>query len=454
MVQASRLDPVAPQHGPRKATAFQLVFLTYAVICSGAYGLEEMVSASGPGLSMLVLLVLPLVYAAPISLTCAELSARFPIEGGYYRWVRMAFGDLVGYCAGWLVWLTMFATNAAFAVLFSNYLRYFVPELSKSAHFWIAVALVWVCVLLNYRGINLVGTASVVFTILIFVPFLVMTGMGLLQWRFSPFVPFAHPGKPIGLALFDGFLIAMWLYGGFEKMSVNAEEVENPSRAFPLALGIAVPMCALSYILPTLAALAANGDWSDWGEAHYMKAAALIGGPWLGAAMAAGGLVSNAGILMVTILSQSRLPMVLAEDGLFPKAFGARHPRFGTPVASLVLTGLILTLLCGFTFSQLAGVYSLVQSLAYLLIYAALFRLRRQPAHISTPGFRIPMGTAGLVMMVLPSVVIVVLVVRQGLLPGGEFQTGQALLDLAIFTSGPLTYLLFRRYASRADNKA
>ena len=62
--------------GPRKATAVQLVFMTSAVICSGAYGLEEMVSASGPGLSMVVLLVLPLLYAAPISLTCAELSAR------------------------------------------------------------------------------------------------------------------------------------------------------------------------------------------------------------------------------------------------------------------------------------------------------------------------------------------------------------------------------------------
>ena len=449
MVQAPRLDPVASHGGPRKASAFQLVFLTYAVICSGAYGLEEMVSASGPGLSMLVLLVLPIVYAAPISLTCAELSARFPIEGGYYRWVRMAFGDFAGYCAGWLVWLTMFSTNAAFAVLFCNYLRHFVPDLSPGAHFWIAVSLVWVCVLLNYRGIDLVGKASVAFTILIFIPFLVMTAMGLLQWRYSPFVPFAHPGKPLAGALFDGFLIAMWLYGGFEKMSVNAEEVENPSRAFPVALGFAVPMCALSYILPTLAALAANGDWSDWGEAHYVKAAALIGGRWLGDAMAAGALVANAGILMVTILPQSRLPMVLAEDGLFPQAFQKRHPRFGTPVASLVMGGVILTALCGFSFAQLAAAYSLVQSLAYLLIYAALFRLRKRPPHVSTPGFRIPLGTAGLVMMVLPSVFIVFLVIRQGLLPGGQFQSGQALLDLAIFTSGPLSYFLLRKPAKK-----
>ena len=435
----------SPERGPRKATAFQLVFMTYAVICSGAYGLEEMVSASGPGLAMAVLLILPLIYAAPISLTCAELASRFPVEGGYYRWVRMAFGDFVGYAAGWLIWLTMFATNASFAVLFGNYLRYFFPDLSAGAHFAVAMALVWVAVLLNYRGIRLVGTASVVFTILIFIPFCVMTVMGLLTWRFSPMAPFANPETSTAGALYSGFLIAMWLYGGFEKMSVNAGEVENPSRAFPIALGIAVPLCALSYIVPTFAALAANGDWTEWGESHFMTAAAKIGGPWLGAAMAAGGLVSNAGILMVTILGQSRLPMVLADDGLFPKGFRGRHPRFGTPVLSLVVTGIVLTPLCAFRFAQLAGAYSLVQSLSYLMIYAALFRLRRRPAHSESPGFRIPLGTTGLALMVMPSLVIVALVVARGLWHDGGFDVQQALIDLAIFGSVPLTYWLFRR---------
>lgn len=423
--------------------------MTYAVICSGAYGLEEMVSASGPGLSMLVLFVLPIVYAAPISLTCAELSARFPIEGGYYRWVQMAFGDTLGYCAAWLVWLTMFATNAAFAVLFANYLRYrhFFPELSDGAHFAIAATLVWVAVALNYRGISIVGTASVIFTLLIFVPFGVMTAMGLWHWSYSPFVPFAHPEKPLGLALFDGFLIAMWLYGGFEKLTVNAAEVKDPARSFPRALAMAVPLCALSYIVPTLAALAANGDWREWGPSHYMTAAEKIGGPLLGVAMAAGGLVSNAGILIVTILGQSRLPMVLAQDGLFPRPFERRHPRFGTPVASLLLTGVILTALCGLSFSALAGVYSLVQSLSYLLIYAALFKLRDRPAHVEDGGFRIPVGKTGLALMALPSVLIVALVIRQGLFPGGVLNPSQALLDVAIFTSGPITYWIFRRWA-------
>jgi amino acid transporter len=429
----------------KKASIFQLVFMTYAVICSGAYGLEEMVSASGPGLTLVALLVLPLVYAAPVSLACAELSARHPVEGGYYRWVRMAFGDFAGYMAAWLVWLTMFATNAIFAVLFANYLRFFVPDLSPTAHFAVAVGLVWLTTALNYRGIQLVGNASVVLTILIFLPFLGLTVLGLAQWRFNPFVPFAHPDKSLLEAMGDGFLIAMWLYGGFEKLTVSAEEVENPARAFPIALAFAVPMCALSYFVPTFAALVANGDWRDWGEAYYSVAAGKVGGPVLGTTMAAGGLAANACILLVTILAQSRLPMVLAQDGFFPRAFAQTHPRFATPVASLALGGLILTTLCAFRFAQLAAIYSMVQSLSYMLIYAALFRLRRRNPEAVGVGFRIPLGTAGLALMVAPSVAIAALIIGAGLLHGGAFDVGQGLLDLAIFASGPLTFLALRR---------
>jgi amino acid transporter len=126
------------------------------------------------------------VWAAPICLACAELAARHPVEGGYYRWACLAFGEFVGDQTAWLAWLTMFSTNAAFAVLFGNYLRHLVPGLTAPAHFAVAVGLVWLAVLLNYRGIRLVGTASVILTILIFLPFFFMTLLGLLRWQFNP----------------------------------------------------------------------------------------------------------------------------------------------------------------------------------------------------------------------------------------------------------------------------
>src|SRR6266704_1007194 len=414
----------APTSPSRKATTFQLVFMTYSVICSGAYGLEEMVSSSGPGMTMLTLVVLPFIWAVPVSLACAELSSRYPVEGGYYRWARMAFGDFTGYMAGWLVWLANLATNGTFAVLFANYLRYFFPDMPARWHWIAALALVWATVYMNYRGIRLVGNTSVVFTILIFFPFLVMSVLGLLHWRFSPVVPFVNPERaPLG-AFNAGLMIAIWLYAGFEKLTTNAAEVERPSRAFPIALAFAVPMTAASYIIPTLAALAAHDNWRRWGESYFTVTAQAIGGPRLGAAMAAGGLA---------------------------------------------LSGL-----CRLKFSYLTGLFSIVQVLAYMLIYAALLRLRTHPprhavgsgtdaravpvAAVSGGGpsgaagaqnterpFRIPLGTGGLVLMTLPSIVLAALVMVQSVWHDGVLDRTQAIVDLAVFASVPVTYLIFRR---------
>ena len=442
---------------PRKATTLHLVFMTYSVICSGAYGLEEMISGSGPGIALLTLIILPVIWAVPVSLACAELSALYPVEGGYYRWARMAFGDFTGYMAGWLVWLANLATNGTFAVLFSNYLRYWIPDLS---HFWnwlIAAVVIWVTVYLNWRGIRPVGTTSIILTALIFFPFLVMTALGLLQWRFNPFVPLVNPDMGPLPAFAAGLGIAIWLYSGFEKLTTNAGEVENPSRAFPIALAIAVPMAAGSYIIPTFAALAGHDRWREWGESYFSVAAQALGGPALGMAMAAGGMVSSTCLLMVTILGQSRLPMVMAEDGLFPKVFARTHPRFGTPTISLLVGGLVLTPLVYGKFSYLTAMFSMVQVLAYLLIFAALLRLRSHPpspAAATTSGaarapFRIPLGTAGIALMIVPSVILSLLAILQTVWHDGAFDRLQAVIDGLVLASGPLTYALFGR-ADRA----
>ncbi len=452
-----------PQAAPRKAGTFQLVFMVYSVICSGAYGLEQMVSKSGPGMAMLSLIVLPLIWALPLTMACAELTALYPVEGGYYRWARMAFGDFTGYICGWLVWLANLATNATFAVLFANYFTEWIRpwiSLTDLEHWLVAVVLIWGVTWLNYRGIRLVGATSVVFTILIFLPFFFMTLLGLLQWKFNPFVPVYNPAQGMGGSFLAGLAIAIWLYSGYEKLTTNAAEVENPSRAFPIALAFALPMTAGSYIIPTFAALAAGDNWTGWKESYFMDAAHQIGGPVLLIGMAAGGLVSNACLLMVTILGQSRLPMVLAEDGSFPRAFKRIHPRFGTPTVSLFVGSLCLSGLVLFKFDYLATLFTFVQVLAYLFIYASLLKLRWKTAGVqavqTAPGpeggrrpFRIPFGMAGVTVMILPSLVLALFAIAGGVWHDGGFDREQAFWEAVVLASGPVTFVLFRWWASR-----
>jgi amino acid transporter len=428
----------------RRANLLHLVFITYALICGGAYGLEPIVSSAGPGLALLVLALFPFVYAAPIALTCSELASRYPVEGGYYRWTRMAFGDLAGFSLAWLMWLTLFATNASFVVLCGNYLRYFVPSLSPGAQFAVSAALIWTALFLNYRGIEIVGSISTVLMLLIFIPFIALTALGFLHWSHNPLAPFANPDQPFSTALCSALLIAIWLYGGFEKVTVTASEVENPARAFPIALGVGVVLCAASYILPTLAALAAKNDWRNWGESHFTTSALALGGPALAACMAAGGVISNAGIAIAAMLSQSRLPMVLAEDGFLPALFRRTHPRYRTPSASLLVTAVLLTAFCTLDFAQLVEIYAVVQSLAYLLIYAALFKLRAQPDASRRIAFRIPLGNVGLAAMFLPTLLIGLVVIQQHVFSRTSLKLRQTLLELLIFGSAPASYAIVR----------
>ena len=157
--------------------------------------------------------------------------------------------------------------------------------------------------------------------------------------------------------------------------------------------------------------------------------------------MAAGGLVSNACLLLVTILGQSRLPMVLAEDGFFPSAFRKTHPRFGTPHVSLLFGAIVLTALCALPFSELMGLYSVVQALAYMLIFASLLRLRSREGDAGPGGgFRIPLPISGIVAMIAPAVGLTGLMVYNTLNPAAGLGSAQLLGLFALFASGPLAY--------------
>src|SRR5689334_3847660 len=110
----------------RKASLLPFVFVMYAYATGGPFGLEDMVTISGPGLTLLYLLFIPLFWCIPVSLVSAELTTAIPVEGGFYRWVRAGFGDFWGFLAGWWNWTASFLLAAAYAVLSADYLTDYV----------------------------------------------------------------------------------------------------------------------------------------------------------------------------------------------------------------------------------------------------------------------------------------------------------------------------------------
>src|SRR2546428_8133904 len=98
-------------------------------VSGGPFGLEGLVGAVGPGLALLLLVATPLIYSVPEALLIGELASMLPVEGGYYQWVKRAFGPFVGFVNGWLSWIYSLIDMAIYPVLFVQYLHFFLPGL-------------------------------------------------------------------------------------------------------------------------------------------------------------------------------------------------------------------------------------------------------------------------------------------------------------------------------------
>jgi len=427
----------------RKAGALQLTFLIYGACCAGAFGLEPMVSASGPGLVLITLLVMPFLWSIPVALACAELTAAFPVNGGNYRWSRMALGDFWGFQAGWWNWMSCFATNSAFAVLFAGYLEYWLPGLGGLGHWAVATALVWVMSGLNLFGIRVVGNSAILMSLALLVPFLALATLGFAGAARNPFFPLVAPGKSLLSAFGASAMLAIWLYSGYDKLSTAAEEVENPRKAFPLALIAAAAMAIASYVIPTAAGLASVGKWEDWGEGYFSQLAGALGGPWLGSAMTAAALLSNALLLNVTLLSSSRLPFAMAEDRFLPEFLAHVHSRYGTPHLSLGLQAVVLTFLAAIGFAQLVIVYSWLQMAVYILIFINLWKMRASHPDVPRP-FRAPGGRPGLALAVFPPMALALTAMAGTIIKDGTIDWTQTAIGAAALASGPLFYGLLR----------
>ena len=379
-----------------KAGLFYFVFVMYSYTTGGCFGLEEQVTNSGPGLTLIYHLVVPFFWCIPVSLVAAELTTAMPVQGGFYRWVRAGFGDFWGFLAGWWNWTASFLLGSAYAVLFTDYLGFYFPQITGWKHYLVSIALVAVITYINVRGIKMVGRVSTVLEIFIFLPIVAMTAIGLAHSEHNPFVPLVPPHRPVFQVFGVGLALGLWLYSGYEQLSTVAEEVENPRRNYPLALALVVPMSMATYFLPTFASLAALNNWQDWHAGYFSTAASLIGGPWLGGWMTMAAMLANVALLNSTVLASTRMPFAMAQDGFLTPALTKTHRRFGTPAISILVSGAIYALLAVHSLTQLITVYVWLRIATTVMTVLAAWRLRKTKPEMARP-FVIPGGRKGLI---------------------------------------------------------
>jgi amino acid transporter len=384
----------------KKAGLLYFVFVMFAYVTGGPFGLEGMVTTSGPGMTLVYLLIIPLFWSLPVSLATAELTTAIPVEGGFYRWVRASHGDFWGFLMGWWNWSASWLLGASYAVLFTDYLANYFSGLVGWKHYLVALALIAIFAYINVRGIQMVGAAATILGIAVLSPVLVQCVIAAGKWHYNPFVPMTPPHVPRFQIFGVGLALGLWLYSGYEQCSSVAEEIENPQKSYPLALAIVVPLSVATYFLPALFSLAALGNWQDWKTTYLVTAGKLIGGSWLGLLMTVAALLCNVSLLNATILTSTRMPSTMAEDGYLPRVFASIHPKYGTPWIAILASCGIYALLAFQTIAQLLTVYVWLRILVTQLTVLSAWRMRRQQPELKRP-FRIPWGNAGLAYVVI-----------------------------------------------------
>ena len=406
--------PVLPKTPRDRLSTLGLVAATFFIVSGGPYGLEEVVLGYGYKGALLLLLVVPLVWSLPVALLVGELSAALPATGGYYVWVRRALGPFWGLQEAWLSLAVGIVDIAIYPTLLAAYLGRLWPAVGGVAPleggWWMGLLAIAGCTAWNAFGIRSIGRGSALLGAALLAPFAAIVLLALLALRSGGLsvLRSALSAPPPGDrgALVAGLMLTMWNLLGFDNASTFAAEVRDPGRSYPRAMVVATAAVAGCYLAAVLAAAVAGvvpasfttGAWSAVGE--------RLGGPGLAALVTAGGAISALGMYCALLLSWSRLPVALAEDGLWPGRFARRHPRTHAPVPAVVLGGVLSALCLGLGLRRLVVIDVLLYGAALLLELAALLALRVREPDLERP-YRIGGGLKGVgALMLMPAVLV------------------------------------------------
>jgi basic amino acid/polyamine antiporter, APA family len=304
-----------------------------------------------------------------LALVFGRLARAHPVTGGPYAYTRRAFGDFAGFLVGWGYWVSCWTTNGALAVAFVGYLDPFFPAAVRNPATagLMAVAAVWTLTFVNSRGVRTAGQVQVTTTVLKVLPLLLIGFAGIS--RFAPAHFAVENTSPVVLGgnVVAVVTLTLWAFLGLETATIPAASVRNAGRVIPAATVLGTLMAAVIYIVSTVGVMSVvppevlantTAPFADAARALFGESAALV--------VAAGAAISCFGALNAWVLLAGQMPMAMAQDGLFPRAFGHLSER-GTPTRGMIIGGLLTTALIATNYTQ-----GLVALFTFIILLATL----------------------------------------------------------------------------------
>jgi amino acid transporter len=423
-------------------TVLLMIAATYFMVAGGPYGLEDIVQKTGYSATLLILVITPLLWSVPTAMMVSELATAIPEEGGFYIWVRRGMGRFWGYQETWLTLAGSVFEMALYPNLFVDYIGRLAPAVVAGHRgLMVGFLMIALCTAWNILGAGAVGEGSVFLNVALLLPFLALVIFALHSGRAAGVsgagaIPLRHAD------LLGGILIAMWNYMGWDNLSTIAGEVEAPQKTYPRAMLGAAVLVVASYVIP-VAAIARTGiDPNQWTTGGWVDAGRIVGGETLAIAIAGAGVLGAIGTFGTLMMSFTRLPGVMAEDGYLPKILTRQDRRTGAPWVAILACAAFWALCYPLGFERSLLLDVLLTGLSILLEFWALVALRIREPKLARP-YRVPGGIAGTIAIGVPPLALMTAaIVRNSRELAGS--TNQLVIGIGVVAAGAALYLVSR----------
>jgi APA family basic amino acid/polyamine antiporter len=407
-----------------------------AIIGAGIFVSTGAIAKQTAGPALMLSYVVAGMVCIFAALCYAEFASMVPVAGSAYTYAYATLGELLAWIIGWDLVLEYAVGSAVVANGWSGYFQSVMgllgvnlpkslngPALSYQANSpnfmhlestgsiinLPAVVIVLIVTTVLVIGIKesarfnatmvIVKIAAVLFVILVgafyiktsnwhpFAPY----GLTGLSFFGIPVAGMVDPGgRPQGMLA--GAALAFFAYIGFDSVSTHSEEARNPQRDVPIGIIASLIICTVLYIA-VVAVLTGMVSYRDLDiNAPVAQAFEQIGLHWAQGLIAAAGVAGITSVLLVMMLSQPRVLLAMARDGLLPPSFfGAIHEKFRTPYKSTILTGIFVATLAAFLpIDVLLELVNIGTLLAFVIVCAAVLIMRRTHPNAERP-FRCPL---------------------------------------------------------------
>ncbi|OMJ27228.1 putative amino acid permease YfnA [Smittium culicis] len=419
----------------------QLTFLGIGIIIgTGIFVLTGKAAAENAGPAIALSFIVGAIVSGFSALSYSEMTTIIPISGSAYSYSVSSLGEIFGWIVGWDLLLEYVVGCSTVASGWSAYTMSFFKEVfgitfplstTKSPFSYkndkfiinegsyinipaIFITAVIVCILcIGIRESSAVNVVIVMIKLSVIILFIFGSLKFVDKSNLKPFIPKKDGGQYGAVGIIKGAQKVFFSYIGFDSISVAAQESKNPQRDLPLSVIISLTLCTALYIGTSLVLCGIapykelNVDapisyaLSKYPNTKYLQVLVNLG--------AIAGLTS---VILVSLLSQSRLFMVIANDGLFPRIFSRLHPKFKTPVYPTIICGSCIAVLSGILPVELLGDMTSVGTLfAFLSVNICVIVLRFTDPHRHR-DFKVPLGP--FVFPVLGSIISIALIVVSG----------------------------------------